>query len=55
MWDLPKPEIEPMLPALAGGFLISGYFFLKIIYKIETDLTDIENKPMVTKREMWWG
>ena len=24
MWDLPRPGIEPTLPALAGGFLTPG-------------------------------
>ena len=24
MWDLPGPGIEPMSPALAGGFLTTG-------------------------------
>ena len=24
MWDLPRPGIEPMSPALAGGFLTTG-------------------------------
>ena len=24
MWDLPGPGIEPMFPALAGGFLTTG-------------------------------
>ena len=24
MWDLPEPGIEPMFPALAGGFLSTG-------------------------------
>ena len=24
MWDLPRPGIEPTLPALAGGFLTTG-------------------------------
>ena len=24
MWDLPRPGIEPVSPALAGGFLITG-------------------------------
>ena len=24
MWNLPGPEIEPMSPALAGGFLTTG-------------------------------
>ena len=24
MWDLPRPGIEPMSPALAGGFSTSG-------------------------------
>ena len=24
MWDLPRPEIEPVPPALAGGFLTTG-------------------------------
>ena len=24
MWDLPRPGIEPMFPALAGGFLTTG-------------------------------
>ena len=27
----------------------------ELIYKTETDLTDIENKLMVTKREAWGG
>ena len=26
MWDLPRPGIEPMSPALAGGFLSTSYF-----------------------------
>ena len=26
MWDLPGPWIEPMSPALAGGFLTTGEF-----------------------------
>ena len=37
MWDLPKPGIEPMSPALAGGFLTTGspgkssyWLFLKL-------------------------
>ena len=24
MWDLPRPEIKPMSPALASGFLTTG-------------------------------
>jgi len=24
MWDLPGPKIEPVSPALAGGFLTTG-------------------------------
>jgi len=24
MWDLPEPEIKPVSPALAGGFLTTG-------------------------------
>ena len=24
MWDLPRPGIESVFPALAGGFLITG-------------------------------
>ena len=24
LWDLPRPEIKPMSPALAGGFLTTG-------------------------------
>ena len=24
MWDLPEPGIEPVSPALAGGFLTTG-------------------------------
>ena len=24
MWDLPGPELEPMFPALAGGFLTTA-------------------------------
>ena len=25
MWDLPRPHIEPVFPALAGGFLTTGH------------------------------
>ena len=31
------------------------YYTDKLIYKTETDSTDIENKPMVTKGEGEWG
>ena len=24
MWDLPRPGVEPMSPALAGGFFTTG-------------------------------
>ena len=37
MWDLPGPGLEPMSPALAGGFLTTGppgkseiFFFFNI-------------------------
>ena len=28
MWDLPGPELEPMSPALAGGFFFFFFFIL---------------------------
>ena len=40
MWDLPGPGIEPLSPALAGGFLTTAppgkpcYFCFNIIYLI---------------------
>ena len=38
MWDLPRPELEPVFPALAGRFLTTAspgkppglHFFLKL-------------------------
>ena len=30
MWDLPGPGLEPMSPALAGGFFF--FFFFNFIY-----------------------
>ena len=40
MWDLPGPGIEPMFPALAGGFLTTGppgqfpFFLWKALYSL---------------------
>ena len=50
MWDLPRPGLEPMSPALAGGFLTTAppgkssttFFFLKKTYIAE--VTDREKK-----------
>ena len=30
MWDLPGPGIEPVSPALAGGFFF--FFFINLLY-----------------------
>ena len=30
MWDLPRPGLEPMSPALAGGFFLSFFTYLPI-------------------------
>ena len=44
MWDLPEPGLEPMSPALAGGFLttapprkplVCGFYFLRILLRRE--------------------
>ena len=47
MWDLPGPELEPVSPALAGGFLttvlpgksLETFFILKYYFKNRTDPT----------------
>ena len=44
MWDLPQPGIEPMSPALAGGFLTTTppgkplFYFLNLLYWSIVDL-----------------
>ena len=44
MWDLPGPGLEPVSPALAGGFLttappgklpVKGFYMLLILYRSE--------------------
>ena len=40
MWDLPRPRLEPMSPALTGGFLTTGppgkktIFYMCIVYHL---------------------
>ena len=34
MWDLPRPGVEPMLPAFAGGFLTTGPPGMSTLYRI---------------------
>ena len=31
MWDLPRPGLEPVSPALAGGFYLSIYLFMAVL------------------------
>ena len=41
MWDLPGPELEPVSPALAGGFLTTAppgkplFLFLQLVCEFE--------------------
>ena len=48
MWDLPKPGIEPMSPALAGGFLTEEIFIL-IIFKVGSPEYSLEGLMLKLK------
>ena len=53
MWDLPRPGLEPMSPALAGGFLTTApgnpqdFFF-----KTDTTLLQISKSGFPNKNDL---
>ena len=58
MWDLPRPGLEPVSPALAGGFLTPGppgkslYLFLEAHVLIHFH---IEQEGVVLPPWVDWG
>ena len=58
MWDLPGPGIEPVSPALQGGFLTSGppekpqfsRFFILILFCFITFLTGFGEMDKILNR-----
>ena len=50
MWDLPGPGLEPVSPALAGGFLTPAppgksltFYILSVFDLLETSTASLEN------------
>ena len=60
MWDLPRPGLKPMSPALAGGFLTtappgksqSKYFLITIFYILV--VRSISHKSQATVAQVFW-
>ena len=68
MWELPGPGIEPVLPALAGGFLttgppgksslnlrVTGMIWIQTLACHSQDISSINVLTSTCPGIKWWG